>query len=141
MLRELSHVRQISGGRPRRWFQSHDEDLIVWYAENGSIYGFQFCYGRNRKERALTWTAEQGFSHNKIDAGDRDGMRYAGTPILVADGIFDPRSWSVDSQRLPVLSLLKLGSSCSTRCANIRMRRTTPDIPADAAQSKAPSGP
>ncbi|MFL6581577.1 MAG: hypothetical protein ACJ8G2_12610 [Burkholderiales bacterium] len=89
MLRELSHVRQISGGRPRRWFQSHDEDLIVWYAENGSIYGFQFCYGRNRKERALTWTAEQGFSHNKIDAGDRDGMRYAGTPILVADGIFD----------------------------------------------------
>jgi len=89
MLRELSHVRQIRGGRPRRWFQSHDEDLIVWYAEDGSIYGFQFCYQRNRKERALTWTAEQGFSHNKVDAGDREGMNYARTPVRVADGVFD----------------------------------------------------
>lgn len=88
MLRELSDVRQIEGGRPRRWFQSGDEDLIVWYAEDGSIYGFQLCYDRQGRERALTWTPG-GFSHNRIDAGERRGFRYKRTPLLVADGRFD----------------------------------------------------
>ncbi|HYC44003.1 MAG TPA: hypothetical protein VED01_00835 [Burkholderiales bacterium] len=92
VLRELAHVRQIKGGRRRRWFQSHDEDLIVWYADDGSLYGFQLCYGRNRTERALTWTVERGFSHNKVDAGDRRGIKYARTPILVPDGTFDARA-------------------------------------------------
>jgi hypothetical protein len=88
VLRELSDVRQIEGGRPRRWFQSGDEDLIVWYAEDGTIYGFQLCYDRQGHEKALTWMPE-GYSHNRIDAGEGRAFRYKGTPLLVADGRFD----------------------------------------------------
>lgn len=89
MLRELSHVRQIKGGHPRRWFQSSDEDLIVWYAGDESIYGFQLCYNRKHDEKALTWIRGRGFSHNRVDAGARLGLKYARAPILVADGRFD----------------------------------------------------
>lgn len=92
MLREVARVRQIPGDRRRRWFQSHDEDLIVWYAEDNAIYGFQLCYDLKRNERALTWTCERGFSHNRVDTGERDGMKYARTPILVPDGVFDARA-------------------------------------------------
>jgi hypothetical protein len=89
MLRELSDVRQIEGSRRRRWFQSSNEDLIVWYAEDDSIYGFQLCYDRHDDERALTWMRGQGFSHNRIDAGEGSALRYKRSPVLVADGRFD----------------------------------------------------
>jgi hypothetical protein len=89
MLRELSDVRQIEGGRPRRWFQSSDEDLIVWYAEDGTIYGFQLCYDRHEHERALTWMRGRGYSHNRIDTGERRAFRHKRSPVLVADGRFD----------------------------------------------------
>ena len=39
------------------------------------------------RERALTWSKERGFSHNKVDSGDE----FAGqqmTPLLVAAGKF-----------------------------------------------------
>lgn len=89
VLRELSDVRQIEAGRPRRWFQSSDEDLIVWYAEDGAIYGFQLCYDRRDDERALTWMRERGYSHNRIDAGEHRAFRHKRSPVLVADGRFD----------------------------------------------------
>jgi hypothetical protein len=89
MLSELSHVRQIEGERRRRWFQSPDADLIVWYEGDGAIYGFQLCYDRRSDERALTWTPEHGFAHNRIDDGEGIGLGYKRTPILVADGMFD----------------------------------------------------
>ena len=92
MLRELSDVRQIEGGRRRRWFQSDDEDLIVWYAEDDSIDGFQLCYDRRGHERALTWMRGQGFSHNRIDAGEGSALRYKRSPVLTADGRFDADS-------------------------------------------------
>lgn len=88
-LREVADVRQIEGGRPRRWFQSGDEDLIVWYGEDGGIYGFQLCYDRKKHERALTWMLGKGYSHNRIDSGEDHAMRYKGSPLLVADGKFD----------------------------------------------------
>jgi hypothetical protein len=88
VLRELSNVRQDKGQRRRRWFHSTDDDLVVWYEEDGKIHGFQFCYDRNRRERALTWTLDGGFRHNQVDAGDSD-FGYPQSPILVADGTFD----------------------------------------------------
>ncbi len=44
--------------------------------------GIQF----RRLPKALTWQAELGFSHLKIDEGDRGLNR---SPILVMDGLFD----------------------------------------------------
>jgi hypothetical protein len=113
MLSELSDVRQIEGGRPRRWFQSGDEDLIVWYAEDGAIYGFQLCYDRQGDEKALTWTPE-GYSHNRIDPGERRGFRIKGTPLLVADGRFDasamtPRFLEISAALPPEIKEFVLG--------------------------------
>jgi hypothetical protein len=88
MLTELTNVQQ-TGGRRRRWFRSEREDLIVWFSDDGSLWGFQFCYDRDRKERALTWRPGYGFSHERIDDGEGPGLDYKRTPILVADGMFD----------------------------------------------------
>ncbi|HET7596838.1 MAG TPA: hypothetical protein VFK15_07890 [Burkholderiales bacterium] len=89
MLREILDVKPTEEGRRRRWFQSADEDLIVWYAQDGSIFGFQLCYDRQRNEHALTWMRGRGYAHNRIDAGEGRGFRYKASPVLVADGRFD----------------------------------------------------
>lgn len=89
MLREISDVNQPESGRARRWFQSSDEDLIVWYAADGAIYGFQLCYDRNSDERALTWTPERGYSHDRIDSGEDRSFKHKASPVLLADGRFD----------------------------------------------------
>ncbi len=87
MLRELRNVRQDPDERYRRWFEDEYFDLIVWY-EGGEIYGFQLCYDTQGRERALTWIRGQGFSHNRIDDGEKTVGKPM-TPILVQDGLFD----------------------------------------------------
>ena len=42
------------------------------------------------KERALTWRLKHGYSHTRIDDGERPGQTKM-TPILVADGVFEKR--------------------------------------------------
>lgn len=89
MLREWRDVRQIEGEGFRRWFSDQDLDLIVWFdgPSQRSIVGFQLCYDKRRRERALTWKRDQGFSHNRIDDGEIP-LGTKRTPILVADGTF-----------------------------------------------------
>lgn len=94
MFRELDKVSQRKGERRRRWFQSEEEDLIVWYADDGSLFGFQLCYDRTRTERALTWLPPHGFLHNRVDDGEGGGLGYKRTPLLVADGVFDAATMS-----------------------------------------------
>lgn len=89
MLKEVFNTRQEKGQLERRWFSSSDEDLIVWYSADGKIFGFQLCYDRQGRERALTWNSEHGFAHNLIDDGEAVGMAHKQSPILVTDGIFD----------------------------------------------------
>jgi hypothetical protein len=89
VLAEYANVQQIPGQRRRRWFHSLDEDLIVWYSDDGSLYGFQLCYDKQRSERALTWLPPSGFSHHRVDDGEGPPLTYKRTPILVADGEFD----------------------------------------------------
>jgi hypothetical protein len=62
-------------------------DLIVWYAADGSVHGFQLCYERLRDERAVTWMRGEGFRHDQVDTGD-SGPTKNGTPILFAGGVF-----------------------------------------------------
>ncbi|MBN2351156.1 MAG: hypothetical protein JXD23_01205 [Spirochaetales bacterium] len=87
MLREIKDVRQVPDDDRRRWFADDYFDLIVWYDEAGEIKGFQLCYDKAEYERALTWTAEEGFRHNRIDAGESPG-RAKMTPVLTSDGLF-----------------------------------------------------
>jgi hypothetical protein len=86
MLAEIRDVRQVEGEGFRRWFTDDYFDLIVWY-EGGSLVGFQLCYDKQQHERALTWTREHGFQHDRIDSGETPGHSKM-TPIIVADGVF-----------------------------------------------------
>ena len=88
MLRELADVRQIPGEPRRRWFADDYFDLIVWFNKKGESIGFQLCYDLPGEERALTWHKNTGFSHRRVDDGERQ-RPYKATPILVADGSFD----------------------------------------------------
>jgi hypothetical protein len=87
MLKEVPSVRQIEGEGRRRWFTDEYFDLIVWY-DRGRIQGFQLCYDKGGRERALTWRGE-GFTHHAVDTGEDDRRGFKATPILVADGLLD----------------------------------------------------
>jgi hypothetical protein len=89
MLREIVATRQVPGEARRRWFTSPSIDLFVWTDDQGAPTGFQLCYDKQDREHALTWTAENGFNHMTVDAGESRPARYKGSPILVADGVID----------------------------------------------------
>lgn len=71
----------------RRWLSDDYFDLIVWYEADGNIHGFQLCYDKPGRERALTWRCGVGFWHTGIDTGETNCYSNL-TPILVADGVF-----------------------------------------------------
>ncbi len=87
MLVEISGTRQIAGEGFRRWFTDEYFDLIVWYDDSRALLGFQLCYDKEGRERALTWTHAHGFQHSRIDAGEIAGHAKM-SPIVVADGAF-----------------------------------------------------
>jgi hypothetical protein len=89
MLTEIRETRQIPGEGYRRWFTDERMDLIVWYThEKGKIIGFQLCYDKEEDEKALTWTRESGFTHERVDDGGDRGYSHKGTPLLLPDGEF-----------------------------------------------------
>ncbi len=88
MLSEIRNARQVAGEGYRRWFTDDDFDLIVWYTDGGLLAGFQLCYDKEDSERALTWTRDHGFQHNRVDPGEVAG-RSKMTPLIIADGVFD----------------------------------------------------
>jgi hypothetical protein len=87
MLSEIRNARQVQGEGFRRWFTDEYFDLIVWYGEDNSLIGFQLCYDKKDRERALTWTFDHGFQHNRIDSGEVPGHTKM-SPVIIADGEF-----------------------------------------------------
>lgn len=83
MLNELT-ARTYQDKESRRWFSDDYFDLIVWI-ENDSVKGFQLCYDKRGNERAVTWFADRGFSHERIDDGEGSPEKNQ-SPILVPDG-------------------------------------------------------
>ncbi|MDD5209081.1 MAG: hypothetical protein PHV36_06825 [Elusimicrobiales bacterium] len=88
MLKEAKNVSQSAGEPRRRWFDDEYFDLIVWFEKDDSIFGFQLCYDREYKPRALTWTKKDGYKHTGIDDGEGGGILKE-SPVLVVDGLFD----------------------------------------------------
>jgi hypothetical protein len=88
MLSEIRNPRQIEAEGFRRWFTDEYFDLIVWYNDDRRLIGFQLCYDKEERERALTWTLAHGFQHDRVDAGEVPGHSKM-TPIIVADGAFN----------------------------------------------------
>lgn len=60
-------------------------DLYVWFKTDGEFYGFQLCYDKMGRERAMTWLSDQGFTHYAIDSGDTNPTKNC-APMMVADG-------------------------------------------------------
>jgi hypothetical protein len=89
MLKEAKHVMQVPGEPRRRWFDDDYFDLIVWFEPGDEFFGFQLCYDRERKPRALTWTQKHGYKHTGIDTGEHVTGNSKSAPVLVADGLFD----------------------------------------------------
>ena len=93
MLNEIPHPKQNLGEPPRRWFYDGIEnlDLIVWQ-EQEQIVGFQLCYLKDEQdERAVTWRAGKGFSHDQVDSGENRPGKHKSSPVLMPDGSFDYR--------------------------------------------------
>jgi hypothetical protein len=87
MLSEFNDVSQHAGEPRRRYFLSEYFDLYVWEDKDRRFVGFQLCYDKNNKERALSYI-DGIFSHRGIDTGEASASVNR-TPILVADGAFN----------------------------------------------------
>jgi hypothetical protein len=97
-------IKPVANDLDRRWMSDEYFDLIVWYESEDRIHGFQLCYDKPGRERALTWTRGRGFLHTAVDTGESKPTANH-TPILVADGAFPVeqvrREFTVRSNRLP----------------------------------------
>ena len=91
MLKLVPNIRQDPKEPFRRWYadDAGDLDLIVWFGKDRRISGFQLCYDLEKDQRAVTWRAETGFSHERVDDGENRPGRYKSTPILIPDGFLD----------------------------------------------------
>ena len=88
MLNEIKDVTQYETGKHRRWFHDDYFDLYTWETPDGTLQGFQLCYAKAGKERALRWSPEAGYSHEGVDAPeDKPGRSMSA--LFVADGVFD----------------------------------------------------
>lgn len=57
-------------------------DLVVWYEPMGQMHGFQLCYDRYGRQRAVTWTANGGFSHSLVQLNGSSGLGAGMSPVL-----------------------------------------------------------
>ena len=88
MLNEIDSVTQYETGKHRRWFHDENFDLYTWETYDGALQGFQLCYAKLGKERALRWSPEAGYAHEGVDAPeDKPGRSMSA--LFVADGVFD----------------------------------------------------
>jgi len=87
MLLEVKNIQQVPGEPRRRWFFSHEQDLFVWFGDDGRPVAFQLSYGKYRDEHAIRWKAGRGFTHYSVDDGE-SGAVTSDAPLLMADGPF-----------------------------------------------------
>ena len=80
-------IRLKDGDLPRRWISDDYFDLIIWYAPDQRVHGFQLCYDKGEQERALTWIRGQGFQHSRVDSGEALPTENR-APVLVPGGTF-----------------------------------------------------
>lgn len=88
MLSEVKDVTQYESGKHRRWFHDDYFDLYTWESYSGDMLGFQLCYAKMGKERALRWSLESGYRHEGVDAPE-DKPGRAMSALFVADGVLD----------------------------------------------------
>jgi len=87
MLRELQNTKQVEGELPRKWYFSHDLDLVVWFDQAGFPCAFQLAYDKYKGEHSIAWHDERGYSHYAVDDGESRAGNFE-TPLLYANGPF-----------------------------------------------------
>lgn len=87
VLREIRDTAQVEGEAPRRWFFSHEQDLLVWFGPDGIPIAFQLAYAKYHNEHALRWKVDSGFEHYAVDDGEKGGLGKE-APLLEPDGVF-----------------------------------------------------
>ena len=103
MLREILYVKQERKKDRKRWFTDEDWDVYVWVRGDGSFSGFQLCYDKSERQRALTWMDGSEPTHAAVDEDESGLAGEMRAPLLVADGTFDVRGvarrfWQVSSE-------------------------------------------
>jgi uncharacterized protein (DUF58 family) len=96
MLIEKSHVSQNPREGIRRWFADEEMELIVWQPSAGSEPdAFHLCYKVGPAEYMLTWNAETGYDHGRIQGSDQSPTRNR-APSLRKDRKLDRRKLLAD---------------------------------------------
>jgi hypothetical protein len=62
VLRQIGDVRQVPGEPTRRWFSDENFDLIVCFAPENEVIGFQLCYDKEIEQKALSWLKQDGYT-------------------------------------------------------------------------------
>lgn len=78
----MQDIRQTDPRRVRRWFTSAELDFFVWLDEAGEVAGYQFCFDKGPRERAIEWRAGTGFMQRRIDDGESRDAGHKATPVL-----------------------------------------------------------
>ncbi len=82
MLHEISHLRQANRSLVKRWFNSRDMDLFVWFRKNVPVR-FQLCFNKCSNEQAISWDFQREFHLYQVDDGETYPDQYKQTPLLV----------------------------------------------------------
>jgi len=104
MLVEIPNTKQVKGEPPRKWYFSKDLDLVVWFDTSGNPVAFQLAYDKHKGEHSITWKKESGYSHYRVDDGERQAGNFE-TPLLYVNGPFKKdavlEKFLVESDKLP----------------------------------------
>jgi hypothetical protein len=75
-------IRHFTNDLDKSWTADDFLDLVVWYESTGKMFGFQLCYDRHDRPRAVTWTREGGFSHSEVRTDGVWALGAGMSPVL-----------------------------------------------------------
>ena len=88
MLRPISDI-YLREGEPRKiWFTCSEQDLYIWFSEEGEIIKFEYSYDKPFNEKSLLWKNNGNYSHTAIDDGSRPG-KHPSSPISLGSVALD----------------------------------------------------
>lgn len=82
MLHEITHLRQSNRALQKRWFNSSEIDLFVWFRQSVPIR-FQLAFNKATVEQMICWDIYQDFHYYTVDTGEDRPNHYKQTPVLV----------------------------------------------------------
>lgn len=96
MLHEILPARHTGKTRFKRWFQSREMDLFIWFRQQVPVR-FLLCYNKLYDEHAISWEQDKGFHHYRVDNGESITEHYKQSPLLLElESHFDTRKVAHD---------------------------------------------